>query len=225
MKIVIAVCAVLLLSGCVNMKNSPLSEETKQALSGKSVVQTIQIQPRFSIVTAGEMLYYTLPPGSVYGLAGALSGDAFNSKQVKAGDPALIINNSLADKLQSKFSMVRQEQEISVVDMDDVNQLAAKFSNNDYVLDVQTVYWSAIYFPTNWVRYQVLYTARSRLIDTKQARVVAESGCARRQWPGSSDGAPTYDELLADDAARLKQTLAEHAESCFEEMSKQMFDL
>ena len=61
---------------------------------------------------------------------------------------------------------------------------------------VRTVNWSFAYFPTDWNSYRVIYSAKLRLTDTRNRKVLAEGFCAR--IPEKSDSAPGYEELLAD---------------------------
>jgi hypothetical protein len=94
-------------------------------------------------------------------------------------------------------------------------ELARQYSGADLLLDVQTVNWGFAYFPTDWNNYRVIYSAKARLIDTKTRKVLAEGFCSR--VPEKTDDAPSHEELLANQAARLKQELEAAADHCISE--------
>jgi hypothetical protein len=84
---------------------------------------------------------------------------------------------------------------------------------------VQTVNWSFVYRPS-LTHYRVLYSVKIRLIDTRQAKLVAEAFCYRRDDGDKSP--PTHDELLADHAVLLKQRLRDHASECVGELQNKL---
>ena len=57
-------------------------------------------------------------------------------------------------------------------------------------------------FPTDWNNYRVIYSAKLRVVDTRSQTAVAEGFCS--SIPEQDENSPTYDELMADRAARLK---------------------
>jgi hypothetical protein len=57
-----------------------------------------------------------------------------------------------------------------------------------------------------------MYSARMRLIDAKRGQVIAEGTC--RRVPAETPDAPTYDQLVENKAARLKQEINSAAEQC-----------
>jgi hypothetical protein len=67
----------------------------------------------------------------------------------------------------------------------------------------------------------VFYLAAASLIDADTGAVLAESGC--KLAPETNAGAPTYDEMLAGGAARLKTTLAAAAATCAAQFKRDMF--
>lgn len=91
------------------------------------------------------------------------------------------------------------------------------------MVDVQTINWSLGYFPTDWNHYRVIYTAKARLIDSGSKAVLAEGSCVR--IPQDNTGAPTYDELLANEASLLKKELSAAADECVKSLRKEMLAL
>jgi hypothetical protein len=89
-----------------------------------------------------------------------------------------------------------------------------------YVLDAKTINWSIGYFPTDWTHYRTIYTAKARLINVQTKDVVAEGFC--KHIPESNVNAPTYDELIGNQAAGLKSQLKTIARDCINSMKTQM---
>lgn len=91
------------------------------------------------------------------------------------------------------------------------------------MLDVRTINWSFVYFPTDWNHYRVLYSAQARLIDAKTKAVVAEGFCAR--VPDKADVSLTYDAMQADGWTGLKTELAAAGAYCLEKFRTETFNL
>ena len=80
-------------------------------------------------------------------------------------------------------------------------------------------------------KYGVRYTARLRLIDAKVVHalddtkgvVIAEGECTCT--PEQKPSSLTYDQLLADNAERLKEELANDAESCVDLFQAKVLNL
>src|SRR5262249_40419206 len=102
-------------------------------------------------------------------------------------------------------------------------QVARASSGVDLLLDVRTLSWGFAYLPTTWNRYRVRYSARLRLFDMKTARVLAEGGCRRSS--DETPDAPSYEELLANGAQRLKAELRSAAELCLGEFRAKTLSL
>lgn len=83
--------------------------------------------------------------------------------------------------------------------------------------------WSYGYFPTNWGKYRVIYSVRAKLVDVDRGAVLAEAFCSR--LPELDATAPSHDELLANEAARLKQELAKAASECAGRFKREMLSL
>jgi hypothetical protein len=96
---------------------------------------------------------------------------------------------------------------------------AAKF-----VVDVQTTKWyiGATGNSLTSSRYGVNYSAKARLIDAETKTVVAKGFCER--FPDNAN-APTYDELLANEASLLKKQLASAADECVKSIKVEMLSL
>jgi hypothetical protein len=106
--------------------------------------------------------------------------------------------------------------ESGVSGSDDVGALAKTYANAELILDVKTIGWSFLYFPTDFNNYRVMYSARLRLIDRQRQAVMAEEFCSYTPEYEDTNKAPSYDELVGNNAAGLKRELANAARHCVE---------
>jgi hypothetical protein len=187
------------LAGCVSTKIVPLQQGRMASLQGKTLTVAKHEKPSFGAMTAGK---------AAFGIIGAAAMIAKGNSIVQENnveDPAGYIAKELAGDLATTHSL-------TVVPAD---------GGADILLDVRTVNWSFAYFPTDWNSYRVIYSAKLKLTDTRSGKVLAEGFCAR--IPEKSDGAPGYEELMADQAARLKQELTAGADHCIAEFRSKVF--
>lgn len=188
----VVVVGLVTLAGCVSTKIVPLQQGRMASLQGKTLAVAKREKPSFAAGTAGKAAF------GVIGAAAMIAKGNSIIQENHVEDPAVYIAKELAGDLATAHSMT----------------LAAE-GGADILLDVRTVNWSFIYFPTDWNSYRVIYSAKLKLTDAKSGKVLAEGFCAR--VPEKSDSAPGYEELMADQAARLKQELTAGADQCIGE--------
>ena len=201
--VLLALCS---LGGCVSTKIVPVDHKALAGLQGGTVVVSQREKPSFAANTAGKMMF-----GAVGAVAAISSGnDIIRDNDV--ADPAGYIEKILLNDLVTDNALKGVTSPAST-NTTDVAKLAKQYAAADLLLDVQTVNWSWIYYPTSWSHYKVIYSVKIRLIDTKHSKLIADGFCARvPDVPAES--APTKDELLENKAARLKQELATAADYC-----------
>lgn len=212
--VVAAVC--LCLSACVTVKNAPMGEAAAGSLQGQSIAHTARKKPAFSAMTAGKAMF-----GGLGAVAMITEGNAIIEKN-NVDDPA----NAIAEGLTQALAAKHGSTVAAVVDDLEgfkVEQVAARAGAARYVLDVRTINWSFVYFPTDWNHYRVLYSAQARLIDAKTKAVVAEGFCAR--VPDKADVSLTYDAMQADGWTGLKTELAAAGAYCLEKFRTETFNL
>ena len=223
------ICAAALsvagLTGCVSVEHIPMTAATADSMKGREISLSERPKPDFGAMTAGRMA-----GGALFGaIGGAVAGSAMVSAgneivaQNNLEDPAQHIGVALTGALGARFG-AKLNAPRTQISTDDAAEVAKSAAGSDLVLDVRTINWGFVYFPTSWSKYRVMYTARTRLIDAKKGQVVAEAGCAA-PVADNADAAPTYEEMLADGAARLKKELAHAAEFCAGEFASKMFSL
>jgi hypothetical protein len=210
----LAISIALVVSGCASVNIQPIDIKSVAALKNQSLSHTTREKPSFTAFTAGK---------AVFGMLGGALMISEGNKIVKENDvpdPANSIAVGLAKALGEKYGTKFSGNTV-IVTTDEAEQIAdVSKASAKFVLDVETVNWSFIYFPTNWARYRVIYTARARLIDTEAKKVVAEGFCNRIPQPDAN--APTYDELVANSAAGLKSELSLATEECINSFRKEM---
>lgn len=204
-------------SGCTTINRQPVNSKAVSDLKNQTIVQTARKVPDFAAMTAGKAAFALL--GAIAMISEGNSIVANN----KVADPADSIATGLAAALSNAYG-VRVVTPPVVVSSDDVGQVAqASIGAARFVIDVQTINWSFGYFPTDWTHYRVIYTAKARLIDSQSKSVVAEGFCKR--IPETNANAPTYDELLANQAALLKSELSLATEACVKSLKSEMLSL
>jgi hypothetical protein len=207
----------ILLTGCVSTATKTIDAQTASAVRNQSVARTARNMPDFVEMT---------PAKAMVGVIGAVMMTTEGNKTVlmnKIADPADAVAESLLHAMQSAQG-ARIAAAPVAIDSEEPARIAELAKGKArYVLDVRTLMWQMGYFPTDWTHYRVFYTAKARLIDVDTKNVIAEAFC--KQLPESNVGAPTFDELLAMNAARLKATNAANAEACADSIGRDMLAL
>ena len=205
------------LTGCVSTATKTIDAQAMSAVRNQSVVRTARDMPDF-----GEMT----PAKATFGLIGAAVMISEGNKTIvnnKIADPAVAIADALLGAMQSTHGVQLAGAPVRI-DAEDPARIAELAKGKArYVLDVRTLMWQMMYFPTDWTHYQVIYTAKARLIDVENKNVVAEAFC--KQAPESNTNAPTFDEMLALNAARLKAANAAYAQACANSLGRDMLGL
>lgn len=196
----------LLVSGCVSTKNVPVNDAATSEIQGKSITTAKREMPDFAAMTAGKAMF------AMVGAVAMISAGNGIIRDNQVEDPANYISATLVAGLTEKYKLSVVNNDGILVADESPDKLAAQYASSDYLLDVRTINWSFAYFPTDWDSYRVMYSAKLRLINTDNGQVVAESFCAR--LPEKTEAAPSYNELLANQAQRLKDELRAAADYC-----------
>ena len=206
-------CFIIVISvvGCASVSHIKNQSLGSADLRNQSIGLTARKSPDFTAMTTGKTM---IPLG--YLLAKEAGRGLVSEQGVQ--DPKLIITSALSRALEERYNVkvIRPEIETS---SDDPGSVSDQFSNNiAYVLDVRTTNW---YFaPINvWSSgYVVRYTTIVSIIEKRTRSVVAQAACDK--YSDLSNKAPTYDALVANDAALLKTILAASASACAEQIKK-----
>lgn len=205
------------LTGCASVNKQAISSKSVSEIKNQTITYTARKKPDFAAMTAGKAAFAML--GAVAMISEGNSIIANNN----VPDPADAIAVGIAKALENSHGARLVTPPIPA-EADEASQIVARVNGGTrYVIDAQTINWSFVYFPTDWTHYRVIYTAKARLIDAMTKEVVAEGFC--KHIPENSANAPTYDELLANQASRLKSELATAAGVCVQSLKTEMLAL
>lgn len=213
----IAALAVLLIAaGCASTETVRLADNPGASLTGKQLHSSREAPPSFLAMTATHGAF------AVVGVAAAASDG--NTLVAEAGieDPAPMIEDAIARHLRNRHGATNGRP--LMFDDDKPGDLAGWGRENnvrDLIVDVETNGWGFNYQGFNFSAYTVGYSAYFRLIDPSTGDVLAQYFC-RGASHDDPDGAPTHDELLANNAALIKTLLAERAQACIDEITTQV---
>lgn len=211
------IASLAVFSGCATVNKQAIDKSAATSLKNQTLAHTTRKTPDFSAMTAGK---------AAFALVGAIAmiseGNSIVSKN-NIADPADSIALGLAKSLEAAHGS-RLVTPPVFVDTDDATQIVTRINGAArFVIDAKTINWSFGYFPTDWSHYRVIYSAKARLIDTQTKAVVAEGFCKR--IPENNTNAPTYDQLLSNEAALLKHELAAAASECVKSLRAEMLSL
>ncbi|MDP1738239.1 MAG: hypothetical protein Q8L23_12480 [Caulobacter sp.] len=209
-----AIAVSLLLCGCASTKTVPIESTTTSTMSNQTISYTDWPTPPFTATTSGGV--------AVGALFGAVGGAAMAIRAINMGNE-LVKVNQIADPADSMALSLTNALATSTSATvggpitpagGKPQDIAASAQPARYVVDVRTIGWGTMYYLADLTRYGVVYQARMQVIDTTNNTVVAEAFCLQRPAKGEAASAPTYDELVADGAVRLKALLAAAGETC-----------
>ncbi len=206
--------AAILMTGCVSVNKQALSTSNVDTLKDQRVARLARDKkPDFAAMTAGR---------ATFAIIGALvmisEGNALVASNA-IDDPANDIAAGMIDTLSRRYGAQGSATD-TPIKADDTTTPAGTPAAR-YIVDVQTINWGFAYFPTDWTHYRVLYSVKARLYDAQTKTVLAEGFC--RRAPEKTDTSPTYDEMLANQAAVIKKALLQWRDECTAELLKDMF--
>jgi hypothetical protein len=204
------------LTGCVSTKTNAVDHKALAAFRGATVVTTQRERPAFAAMTAGKAAF-----GALGGASMVVAGNNI-IRDNDIPDPAVKISQALLTEMTSDNELHPVAGSVTTSSMD-AEKLSQEYgASAQLLLDVQTVNWSFVYFPTDWSHYRVLYRAKMRLIDTKHSKLLADGFC--NSTPEKSDSSPTKEQLLDNNAAGLKQELATATAFCVQEFRTKVLE-
>ncbi len=210
-----AVAAVLTMTvGCASTETVRLADNPGASLTGKQVHSTREAPPSFLALTATHGAF------AVVGVAAAASDGDTLVAETGIEDPAPMIEDAIARHLRSRYGVAGTGRPL-MFDEDKPDDLAGWARQNnvrDLVIDVETNGWGFNYQGFNFSSYTVGYSALFRLIDPATGDVLAQHFCSGASHD-DPEGAPSHDDLLANDSALIKTLLAERAQVCIEEIT------
>ena len=216
MRTIIALLCVVSLAGCVSTKTAQIENSRAAALRGKVVAITDRPRAGLVAMTRG------------YGMLGAVGAGimiAHGESIIKDNDiqdPAPQINHALVLAAQSQYGIVPVGTPPVHVDTTDVVQLAQAASGADVLFDVQETARQFRYRPFG-SGYIVDSAFKFRIIDVHSRAMIAEGFCM--QSTKDDPARPSDDDLLANGAVMLKQTLDAQRDKCRSQFEAQVLNI
>ena len=208
-----AACALgaLILAPAAQAAKKAIGADNAAALGGQTIVLTERALPDFAAMT---------PAKAQAGIAGAFMMTGVGNGIVRDNhieDPAVLMGADLVQALAAARGATVVEAPVAVKGQSP-KDIAVAAGEAKYVLDVATIYWGYLYQSFDWEHYNVLYTARLKLIDATSKTVIAEGFC---KWKPAKDARlPNAEELLANEAAEVKAQLAQARAACTAEFKR-----
>ncbi len=202
---IITVIVAAVLGGCGTAPKTMSMQDTKSLYGNKLTVVNYKPDPFLPMTnTKGGF--------AVLGVFAAISEGKTLVKEHSLIDPAISIRNSLTKDLSNTYRIT----DVNVISKvmpyeNDPKKVAALASNEGIVLDVRTFGWGTMYYSFK-NKYKVNYAAQARLINAKENRLISADSCLIKEE--YSEQSPTYDELMDNGAALLKQKLTNAATEC-----------
>jgi len=217
-KIIILGISLIVFFGCVSTKNLPLPENTISRETIQSFIVTKRDKPHFIAQTTGKAL--------IGGLVGALAATSAGDELVRENgieDPAHYIGAEIYETMATRYRTERITDDIALLEDGDLDEIGRLYGAAAYVIDVETTNWGLTYFPTDWNNYRVVYHAKLRIIDPSDKQVLAEGFCSR--VPEQDKNSPSYKEMIANNAERLKTELKIAADYCKDQFLRETLNL
>jgi hypothetical protein len=203
-RILLCACVVLSLAACVSQRTSAVNDSSK--LQAKTVALTARPRAAFMAGTAGK---------SMFALIGVVAMEESGKAIVAENgieDPAVTVRRDLLAAAEKHYGVIPASMPPVSIDTTDIAQLARAAKGADYLLDVQGCGQAFNPLTLNWAHYWINTMINVRVIDVPQAKLIGKGHCAvnNRDEPNL----PTHDELLANNAARLKTILDAQSAQC-----------
>lgn len=215
MKRFVWLAVVFALVGCAGTQSVPIDKSALPGLTGKSLAVVNHEQPSFLAMTSTKGAF------AVLGVAAAATAGNQLVKDKGINDPALAIGQQLAQELNNRFALTFDEEAPKMADSTNLKTVA-QVAGTDYALDMQTLGWSFIYDGFNFSEYIVGYSAKLKLIDVPSQKVISSGFCA---YDTKKAGKPnvSYETLMANDAAYIKQVMGDATSFCVDKFKTELF--
>jgi hypothetical protein len=179
----------------------PLNRAALRASHPRTILATLPPIPAFQGRTSQAEI-----AGALTGLVGLIVTDRMAEAEGKKArarqilDPADLITAVLMRGLAKRYALQVLDAGNVETSGTSAGELSREYASSDLVLDVRTSDWG--FTPTRLGHYDIYYEGSVSLIDTRNKTVLAEGTCVSH--PIDGEAAPSYEELMARDAALLK---------------------
>lgn len=194
----------------------PLMPADAAALKDKTVALTLHETADFGAMTAGKAGF------GVFGVLAMFKAGNDMVRENQIADPALLVREHLAAGLQNAYGARLLAPDAAATKAKKPKQIAALHPEADYVLDVDSVGWGYLYFPTDWNNYHVGYSVKVQLV-AKDGRAVSSAVCSADSKAEKEP--PKREQLLADGARMVKDYTTALGWNCVQLLGAEQFKL
>jgi hypothetical protein len=203
------IAASLLVSGCATVEQKALDSGAFGVPGGQTLQKSLHEPADFRSMTPASAL-----TGGIAGATAAVLHGNDIVRHYEVEDPAHEIAGTVAAGLSSRYGLKMLPEVSTLSASDDPADLKTMHPSADYLLDIKTSVWGFAFFPADWNNYHVLYRARMRFVRMSDLAVLAEEECYYKPEYRDTNAAPTYDDLLDDNARGLKAELQNAVAFC-----------
>ncbi|MDH3701480.1 MAG: hypothetical protein OEU46_09215 [Alphaproteobacteria bacterium] len=217
-RLLFAVVLAAALAGCSTPEVRLSDHKDTVNLRGQSVTIVNEDAPSFGALTADKAMF------AVVGAVAAHEKGRQIIAENKVEDPSRRIERKLAHYLRRHYHTKANPKVLDFAQKDKPDDLGAWAKSNNtggIIVDVETRGWGFNYFPTTWSRYRVGYSGLVRITDTKTGKIFVQYMC-HVGGPEKAEVAPTYDEMMGNQAAHLKKLLKERADKCIDQIKSKV---
>jgi len=127
--------------------------------------------------------------------------------------------NTVGAEIAAAFAAARGGQvspEPLAVTTSSQDLIASNGGKAAFVIDVAPVGMTAIYYPSDWSHYGLIYSANLRVLDAASGKVIGKAKCRVKR--ATSPDPPTYEQLIGNNGAGLRKLIAAANASCVTQM-------
>ena len=216
MKTILPLLLIVLLIGCIPIKDFSIAKNELLSMKSQSITTSKRDTPTFGVASATKT---GLGPIGLVAMM-VSSNDIIQKNNIE--DSAVYISRELTSILIKHYQMNLLDVE-KKVDGESTIEISKTYKDADYILDVETRSWSIEHFLLDWNSYRVVYSARLRLIDTRNKILLAKGFYCH--IPKHDKSAPSRDDMLMNNAQRLKDELKIAADLCIKYFKSEILKL
>jgi hypothetical protein len=223
--------AAALLGGCGSSGFQPLNRTALRASGPHTVAVAEPESPRLAVQGTTGAAPYLAALGGLGGLLVAAAIDANSATKASMTtpltDPAVRMRAKLAVALAKRFALKIVTRDTFVTRAHQPYELVRDYPGADLVLDIRTAQWGitrvTLGNPTNADHFAGMYSGTLRLVDARSKTVIAEATC--ESVPVDSQDMFTFDDLLKNDGAQLRNEITSAADYCIDDYTKRVLGL
>jgi len=205
----------LIVTACSGHTLKALDQAISATPGNRQLALVIHASPEFMAMTADRSMFVNADVDKAFADGNRLV------QENQISDPADRICRMMAAVLGSKYGLTYNESALIRTKSKKADDLVRLANGRDFLLDVETEYWYFINKEHKQPKYFVKYIASLRVINAKSGALISTSSCDYDTVIGGNPLA-SYEELVADNGAYIKQSLDDAATFCVAKFSGEL---